>query len=66
MLETVVTVSWGATLLVCMVGPFSAAPEITRVAARAPAASAPAPLPAPATAAAPAKTTDAGSMSRAA
>ena len=33
--ETIVSVSWGATLLVCMVGPFSASPQITRIAPRA-------------------------------
>jgi hypothetical protein len=31
LLEKVVTVSWGVTMLVCMVGPLSAAPQVTTV-----------------------------------
>jgi hypothetical protein len=59
-LETIVTVSWGAPLLVCMVGPFSAAPQVTRT-------TTPAAVPTiPATAEAPAETTDAGRLPQAA
>jgi hypothetical protein len=63
--ETVVSVSWGASMLFCMVGPLSAAPEVTRIAPTAAGAPVTA-LAAPATAAAPAKTADAGTMPRAA
>jgi hypothetical protein len=65
MLETVVSVSWGATLLVCMVGPFSAAPEVTRTAAGAAAARTPMIGAAPRTAIA-APTTDADTLTQAA
>ena len=64
--ETVVTVSWGGSMLFCMVGPLSAAPEVTRIAPPAAATGAPVALVAPATAAPPARTIDAGTMPRAA